>query len=55
MEEVVVSYQSKIIICSLLFGILLIIDISCSINIMTISYGTVSLCILKGYIDGVMV
>ena len=53
MEEVMVSCQSKIIIGSLLFGILLIFDISWSTNIMAISDNTVSLSILKGYVDGV--
>ena len=51
MEEVIVSYQSKIIIGSLLFGIFLIFDISWSKNILAISDNTVSLSILKGYVD----
>ena len=53
MEEVMVSYQSKIIIVSLLFGILLIFDISWSTNILAISDNTVSLSILQGYVDEV--
>jgi hypothetical protein len=51
MEEVMVSCQSKTIIVSLLFGILLIFDISWSRNILAISDNTVSLSILQGYVD----
>ena len=51
MEEVMVSCQSKIIIVSLLFGILLIFDISWNTNILAISHNTVSLSILQGYVD----
>ena len=55
MEEVIVSYQSKIIIGSLLFGIFLIFDISWSTNIIAIYENTVSLSTLKGYVDGVVI
>ena len=42
-------------VCSFLFGILLIFDISWSTNSVVVSDNTVSLNTLKGYVDRVMV